>query len=140
MYSFGKKSAANLATTHKLMQRVARRALELTPYDFAIVHGWRGKDIQNALHASGASETPWPGSKHNHTKNGEPCSLAVDFAPWVGNSIPWNETHVFAVIAGCFFAAAAELGIDLRWGGDWDGDGNTQEHKLQDWGHIELVI
>ena len=67
----------------------------------------------------------------------EEVSDAVDFAPYIDGKIPWGETHIFAIIAGVVFACAAELGVALDWGGDWDGDGNTKEHKLQDWGHIQ---
>jgi peptidoglycan L-alanyl-D-glutamate endopeptidase CwlK len=123
------------------MVAVAQRALELSPYDFGIAHGHRGEAEQNALFDAGASSVRFPDSKHNaETAEGRPQSEAVDFFPTIGGHVPWNETHIFAVIAGCFFAAAAELKVKLRWGGDWDGDGNTKEHKLQDWGHMELDL
>ena len=141
MYRFGKRSSDKLATCHPALVAVCQRALERSPYDFSIVHGWRGEDQQNALFDSGASSVRWPDSQHNNTDdNGRPLSLAIDFAPYINGSIPWNETHVFAVIAGCLFSAAEELDATLRWGGDWDGDGNTREHKLQDWGHMEIVL
>lgn len=141
-YKYGKSSNEKLATCHPTLSGIAIRALEYTPYDITIVHGWRGEEVQNALFASGASQTPWPDSKHNHLdKYGDPFSIALDFAPYIpGVGIPWKETHIFACVAGCFFAAAHDFGAVLRWGGDWDNDGNTREHKLQDWGHIELVM
>lgn len=37
----------------------------------------------------------------------KPRSEAIDFGPWINGGVPWNDTHIFAVIAGCFFAAAA---------------------------------
>ena len=140
-HRFGKRSSDKLSTCHPLLVSVANRALEVSPYDFSIIHGWRGEDVQNALYDSGASTKRWPDSMHNHTtEDDRPLSLALDFAPWVEGKIPWNETHIFAVIAGCMFAAAKEIGAQLRWGGDWDADGNTREHKLQDWGHVELIL
>lgn len=78
---------------------------------------------------------------HNHTDGaGRPLSLAIDFAPYVDGKIPWKETHIFAVIAGILMAQANEVGAKLRWGGDWDGDADTFEHSLQDWGHVELIL
>lgn len=140
-YRFGKRSSDKLATCHPTLVAVAKRALERSPYDFTIVHGWRGEDVQNALFDSGASTKRWPDSMHNNTDdNDRPMSLAIDFAPYIDGDIPWGETHIFACIAGCLFSAAAELGATLRWGGDWDTDGNTKEHKLQDWGHVELTL
>ncbi len=139
-FRFGKRSSDKLATCHPELVAVAKRALDMSPYDFSIIHGFRNEAEQNALYPI-ASTKRWPDSMHNHTtENDRPCSLAIDFAPYIDGDIPWNETHIFAVIAGCLFAAAAELKIKIRWGGDWDGDGNTREHKLQDWGHVELVI
>ncbi len=142
MNQFGTKSKKKLATVHLNLAVVAERALELSPYDFTIVHGWRNAEIQNALFESGASHTPWPESKHNalDEPGGTPESLALDFAPWIDGKIPWNDTHIFAVIAGCFFAAAWEHSVVLRYGGDWDGDGSTKDQTLMDWGHMELVL
>ena len=144
MWTYGAGSRSKLETCHPHLVLVAELALKRSPYDITIVHGWRGEEIQNALFASGASTKRWPDSKHNASEDDElerpeTVSDALDFAPWVDGKIPWGETHIFACIAGCFFAAAAELGVQLRWGGDWDADGNTKEHKLQDWGHLELV-
>ena len=139
-FRYGNASKARLDTCTDNLVAVAQRGLELSPYDITIIHGWRGEEVQNALHASGASTKRFPDSKHNTVdENEQPKSEAFDFGPWIDGDIPWGETHIFACIAGCFFAAAKELGVKLRWGGDWDGDGNTKEHKLQDWGHIEEV-
>jgi peptidoglycan L-alanyl-D-glutamate endopeptidase CwlK len=141
-WSYGSKSMAKLNTCDPVLRAVAERALELSPYDITIIHGWRGEEVQNALQESGASTKRWPDSKHNHTENDDgttPRSLAIDFGPWVKGDIPWNDTHIFACIAGCFFAAAAEMRVTLRWGGDWDSDGSTKDQKLMDWGHMELV-
>lgn len=139
-HRFGQRSLKKLDTCHKDIQEISYRALLLSPYDFTIVHGWRDEDTQNMLVESGVSRTPWPESKHNHINTGLPCSLAVDFAPWVNNGIPWRETHIFAVIAGCYFSAASYAGIDIRWGGDWDSDGLTSDQTLLDYGHVELII
>jgi peptidoglycan L-alanyl-D-glutamate endopeptidase CwlK len=144
MWKYGERSLGKLATVHPRLKQVAFRALDRSPYDIAIVHGWRGEDVQNALFDSRASMKRWPDSKHNRSLDidyelADQISDALDFAPWVGGRIPWDETHIFACIAGCFFAAADELGVRLRWGGDWDTDGNTKEHKLQDWGHLEII-
>ena len=145
-FKFGDKSQAKLATVHPLLAECAEVALIRSPYDFTIVHGWRGEDVQNALFDSGASRKRFPDSRHNQTLdlNLEEFfrmqrSDAIDFAPWIRGSIPWSDTHIFAVIAGCFFAAADELDITLRWGGDWDSDGDTTDQTLMDWGHVEIM-
>lgn len=143
-YTYGPKSQGKLDTCHPHLIAIAHRGLDLSPYDITVVHGWRGKDLQNILVDSGASRTRWPDSKHNKTLDPEidaplQFSDAIDFAPWVGNTVPWDDTHIFAVIAGCMMAAAEDLGYRIRWGGDWNGDGSTKDQTLMDWGHIELV-
>ena len=139
-HRYGRASRAKLNTCHPLLAQVAERALELSPYDITIVWGGRTQAEQNALFESGASYARFPDSKHNVLgDDGEMRSEAIDFAPWVASRVPWNDTHVFAVVAGAFFAAAAEIGVSLRWGGDWDGDGSTEDQTLLDWGHIEMI-
>ena len=140
-HKFGKRSRAKLDTCDIILVKVAERALVLSPVDFTVIHGYRGEDVQNALYDSGASTKRFPDSKHNiwDGDNDEPASEGLDFGPWVGGIIPWKDTHMFAVIAGCFFSAAAELDVKLRWGGDWDMDGSTRDQRLMDWGHVELI-
>ena len=140
-YSYGTKSTAKLVTCHPSIVMGADIALTRSPYDITIVHGWRGEHIQNVLFDSGASHKKYPHSKHNHTDtDGLPLSLALDFAPWVDGAIPWGDTHIFAIVAGVFLAAYSELGIPIRYGGDWDNDGSTKDQTLMDWGHLELVL
>jgi len=140
-YKFGTTSNGKLATCCQELRLVANRAIVLSPYDFSIIWGWRGEDIQNALFTSGASTKPWDESKHNTTDvEGQPCSEALDFGAYAaGEGILWKNTHAFAVIAGAFFAAAKEQGIKIRWGGDWDSDPRTGQ-KLLDYGHIEVIV
>ena len=141
-YHLGEASLAKLHTCAPALINVARRAIGASPVDFTIVWGYRGEAEQNALEASGASHKRYPESKHNREARGEPESWALDFAPWVDGRIYWEDTHMFAVVAGVFMAVAALRPgppIELRWGGDWDSDGKTTDQTLMDWGHIELL-
>ena len=131
-YSFGSASLEKLSGVAPELRGIAARAIASSPVDFTIVWGSRGEQIQNALFESGASRKRWTASKHNSTP-----ALALDFAPWVQQRIDWEDTHIFALIAGVFFASARPG--QLRWGGDWDGDGTTKDQTLMDWGHIELL-
>jgi len=126
-----------------VLQAIADEALEISPYDISIIHCLRGKELQDALYYSNASTKMYPYSRHNKTEDPmihDPYSMsdALDFAPYVKGTIYWEDTHIFAVIAGCFMAAANRLGYLLRWGGDWDSDGTTTDQTLMDWGHIEM--
>jgi len=140
-HSYGTKSTDRLETCHDELYEIAVLGLKRSPYDVTIIHGWRGQTIQDALYDSGASTKKYPNSKHNYTDtDGIPLSLAFDFAPWVDHKIPWGDSHIFAIIAGCFFAAASELDYKIRYGGDWDSDGSTKDQTLMDWGHVEIVL
>ena len=145
IYEYGSKSRAKLATCHHELEGIMDDALDMSPYDITIIHGWRGEEVQNALYDSHASTKRFPDSRHNKSNdpllsiNQEKTSDAVDFAPWIDGAIPWDDTHIFACIAGVIMAAALDRGRTVRWGGDWDGDGTTTDQSLMDWGHIEIL-
>lgn len=141
MYHYGTKSNEKLDSCHPALAQIMRKALERSPYDITIIHGWRGEEVQNSLFDAKLSKTPWPASKHNNTNaDGQPLSLAVDFAPWVNNTIDWEDNLIFSVLAGIIMATAAELGYTVRWGGDWDGDGSSRDQSFMDIGHMELIL
>ncbi len=142
-YKYGKGSTEKLDTCHPVLQQIADEALSLSPYDISIIHGLRGEQLQNELYDDNASTKIYPDSRHNKSSDpyiDEPYRMsdALDFAPWV-NGVDWEDTHIFAVIAGCFFAAAANVGYKIRWGGDFNGNGSTTDQNLKDWGHIEVI-
>lgn len=138
-YSYGKTSRANRDTCAPPLIEVMELGLSRSPVDISIVRGWSGEDVQNMLFRKGASKKEWPFSEHNFLLEDKPHSKAFDFAPYVDTvKIPWEDTHLFAVVAGVFLSAAVELGIKLRWGGDWDMDGLTTDQDLMDWGHLEI--
>jgi len=145
MFSFGAGSNKKLLTVRFDLRDVVRQVMALQVYDFTIVHGYRGEEVQNQAFLSGASTKQWPDSQHNTTdSDGDPSSNAVDFAPWCmlpgGHmGIPWDDTHAFAVLGGMFIAVGATYGTLIRYGGDWDMDGKTTDQRLMDWGHIEVV-
>ena len=144
MYKYGTRSLNKLSTCCDPLQLIAVEALKRTPYDITIVHGWRGEQIQNALFDSGASHKRFPHSRHNMSndpKSVDPfaTSDAIDFAPWVNGTINWNDTHIFACVAGVFISTAIGMRYTLRWGGDWDSDGSTKDQTLMYWGHLEII-
>ncbi len=140
MYQYGSKSMSKLNTCHPKLSFIMRRALELSPYDITIIHGYRGEEVQNSLFDAGLSKTQYPESKHNRTDGDEPASEAVDFAPWVNNTIDWEDTLIFSVIAGIIMAVGKEQGVEIRWGGDWDMDGSSRDQTFMDIGHVEILL
>ena len=113
----------------------------MSHYDITVLPygGFRTKEDQDLMIANGKSETPWPRSKHNVDKDGNPRppSCAVDIAPY---PIDWNDTYRFIYLAGCMRQAAARYGVKLRWGGNWDGDDLIiNDQSFNDLVHFELA-
>ena len=121
MPSFSKASLAQLGTADERLQRVMRRAIQ--HFDFTVLEGHRGEQAQNEAHAKGLSKLRWPQGAHNKSP-----SRAVDVAPY---PIDWRDTTAaherFAYLAGVVKVCAAEEGVKVRWGGDWDRDNDTRD-------------
>lgn len=132
MAAFSKKSAAALATCDPRLQRIAKRAIELV--DFTILEGHRGQEAQDAAYAKGNSKVRWPNGNHNRLP-----SRAFDFAP---HPIDWSSKTTaiarFAFIAGVMHAAATELGVQVRFGWDWNRNLDPRDETFLDWPHVEL--
>lgn len=135
-FKFGKNSEKQLATVDPRLQRVARRALELSPHDFTIVQGIRTveQSAQNIKNGTSFLKNP-ESSKHVR-------GLALDFAPYINGKIDWNDLDAFWKIVAAFKQAGNELGIALRFGADWNGNGDYRDEIQRgtyDGGHVELV-
>ena len=128
MPSFGARSESRIATLHPQLALVLRDAIEV--YDFAVICGFRDKAAQDEAFASGHSKKRYPDSIHNTSP-----SWAVDVAPW---PIDWNDDLAFARLFGIIEACAHKRGVKLRWGGDWDSDGESNDQSFMDIGHLEM--
>ena len=89
---------------------VVKLAIEITKVDFMVTEGLRTKERQRQLYDEKKSMTL--NSKH---LTGD----AVDLAPLVDGDIPWKDTAQFKKVADAMYAAAAELGVKILWGGDF---------------------
>lgn len=141
MPAFGTASERKLATVDTELVEVPRLVMSWGVYDFTIVWGFRTNAEQMQAFLSGNSGKK-TGSYHQVTKDGQPWSQAIDFAPWCllpdgSMGIPWNDTHAFAVLGGMMVAAGEILEVPVVYGGDWDMDGLTTDQKLMDWGHFQ---
>ena len=129
-------SVASLRALNTCDERLIRIVHIVRTYmDICVVSGHRSQPLQDSYYARGLSKAPWPLSKHNVLP-----SRAVDRAPYHDRILPINYYDIdrFCVLAGLFLATAAQLNINIRWGGDWDGDTFTQDEKLRDYGHFEI--
>lgn len=110
-YVFSKRSEKNMQGVHPDLVKVTRRALELTDVDFMVIEGKRNEARQRQLVINGKSRTM--NSRHL-------TGHAVDCAPIVNGSIPWQKWSYFKKVADAMIEAGKELGIDVEWGGNWD--------------------
>ena len=126
---FSVRSEARLRTCHADLQRVFRTVLIYR--DCTIIEGHRPEALQNEMFDLGKSKLRWPDSGHN-----DDPSRAVDAAPY---PIDWHNWRQFDHFAGLVLGIGNMLDIPLRWGGDWDRNGNPVDQRFHDLPHFELV-
>lgn len=141
-FKFGKRSLEELITLHKDLQLILTEAIAVSPIDFGISEGHRPVEIQQQYFKEGKSQKDGITdlSKHNYTP-----SLAADIYPFIkGRADYHNESMSF--LAGLITAIAIELYNKgrikhwIRWGGNWDMDGEIiTDQNFDDRPHLELI-
>jgi peptidoglycan L-alanyl-D-glutamate endopeptidase CwlK len=129
MPSFSERSQLRLATCDERLQRVLNEAIKHV--DFSVLCGYRDKPEQERAYQRGLTKVQYPNSKHNSYP-----SLAVDIAPY---PIDWKDAKRFYYLAGHVLAIAQMMGVNLRWGGDWDRDDDLSDQTFFDLPHFELA-
>lgn len=129
MPAFGDASKRRLAELHPDLQRVCLEVIE--HFNFTIVCGHRGEIDQNMAFEQGRSKLRWPDGKHNTLP-----SNAMDLMYF---PIDWEDTKGAILFAGFVLGTARQMGIGLRWGGDWDRDWSLKNNRFNDYPHFELV-
>lgn len=131
MPAFSDLSNQRLDTCHPDLQRLFRAVVK--EVDCTIVEGHRNRTRQNLMVKEGKSKVEWPKSKHNPMP-----SEAVDVAPYIfKKGISWDRNQC-SYFAGRVKEIAIKLGVNIRWGGDWDGDGDLNDQTFNDLIHFEL--
>lgn len=146
-FRLGSKSLTILGTVDERMQRVVKRAIEITEVDFGVVQGNRSRDDQMKLYGQGrsAAEMRKAGLLEAYAKPHMPKvtwtmnsnhigGRAVDLMPYVKGKGEWDNNGKLGLwpkIAKAMKQAANELGIKIVWGGDWT--------KTVDRPHFELA-
>ena len=128
MPKFSKKSLSKLETCDKRLQDLFLRVVK--KFDCTILEGHRSKDRQNKLFDEGKSKLKYPKGKHNSLP-----SKAVDVAPY---PIDWNDRERFTYFAGYVIGIAYQMGLKIRWGGDWDMDTEVKDNNFDDLPHFEI--
>lgn len=129
-FRLGERSLRRLQGVHPDLLAVVQYAIRVTPVDFGIpaTGGVRSRATQQHLVADGKSGT---------TRSRHLTGHAVDIYAYVDGKASWQPKHVLAV-HDAFEVASAALEVPLRWGGDWDGDGDVREPGENDLVHHEL--
>ena len=128
MPSFGTSSKERLATCHPDLQELMNEVIK--HIDISILCGHRSVEEQAELYREGRSKLD--GSAGKKSKH----SLAVDFSPY---PVRWERERF---IAAAHFAKgiAAQLGIEVRLGCDWNSDLSFDKSEFFDGPHLELVV
>lgn len=136
-YKFSLRSEDRLKNLVPEMVMVVRRALSFQVMDFTVLETLRDEERQKMLVAAGSSQK----IDSLHLANGDGLAEAVDLLPYpynVNGIDVWQDKQRFSVLAGLMYAAASLENVPIRWGGDWDGDGNNADSKFHDMPHFEL--
>lgn len=136
MPNFSRESKQALSTCHGVLRTIARLAIKFI--DFKVLECHREQSRQDTLYQDRKTKVEWPNSQHNKSP-----SMAMDFAPW---PIDWSDNARFYYVSGILMGIGELFlwitGLNkkyyLRYGGDWDRDGEVEDESFKDLGHIEL--
>ena len=124
MYKFGKRSKSRLKGVDSRLVNVLNELIKIM--DVTIIEGLRSKERQQELLAQVKTKVKY--SKHMEGK-------AVDLAPY---PIDWNDREMFHYMGGMLRGLGKAMGVNIRWGGDWDSDGDINDNKFDDLVHVEI--
>jgi len=154
----GKKSKTQYDTLHPDLQMIASWGLKYCAVDFGINEGHRPISKQFEYFKKGRKlvgnkwvlvnpKAKWTNIDGINTKgmhNYEP-SLAFDFKAFVPGKpqLTWDAVHLTYIGASLIMIAEylyseGMIQHKLRWGGNWDKDGDLADNTLYDRPHVEL--
>ena len=132
-YKFSNRSINKINTCHESLRELVYKAMDYQRFDIVVIEGHRSNERQDELKRQKLSEKSAGESKHNHLP-----SLAIDLMP--SPTTKWEDIETFKRFGEFIIGVAAGLDILIRWGGDWDMDGKTNDQKFNDYVHFELII
>lgn len=131
-YKLSELSLGRLTGINSDLEKVVKRAIEITKQDFMVVEGLRtreqcminwGKGRTVAVCATkgipakyaqpSLAKVTW---LNNPFASKHVSGNAVDLVPY---PVDWNDLSKFKVIADAMKQASKELNVKLSWGGDW---------------------
>ena len=130
MPKFGKTSQKRLETAHPHLQKIFNEVVKTI--DCSVTEGHRGEELQNKYFNEGKSKVKFPNGRHNQSP-----SLAVDVTPY---PVDYSDRERQTLFAGFVLGVASQMGLKVRWGGDWNKDFSVADNKFDDMPHFELRI
>jgi len=130
MPKLGKRSRSRLKGVDSRLVNVLNEVCKY--FDITVIEGLRSQERQNELVAQGKSKTKF--GKHVQGK-------AVDIAPY---PIDWKARDDFHYLGGFVLGIASQMGINIRWGGDWSDSSlsqnrrTTKDNNFDDLVHFEI--
>ena len=152
MPTFGSISESRLVNVQPVLVLLAR--LVVAEFDCSVICGVRSREDQDAAFAAGNSQKVWPDSRHNiiPSMSDRRLSEALDLGPYMaGFGVAWPDPAepskwIYAKQVGqwyrfsqCVQAKARQIGVPIRWGGDWNLDNRIEDNIFDDLAHFELV-
>jgi len=148
MTALNRNSRNRLATCHADLERIILQVA--ATMNLSVLWGYRNQEDQDTAYGLGHTKLRFPHSLHNRNP-----SLAVDVAPFPLDFATYQDPRFrelamrrYSLMAGSILQVAKGLGINLRWGGDWQGrlmdPGGRDlldvyhEQRFDDLGHFEL--
>lgn len=136
MPHFSEQSRKKLDTCDVRLQHVFNEVIKYV--DCTILEGHRSEARQRQLLREGKTKVEV--SRHMATP-----SMAVDVAPYPinwGNSGNASERQAalwrFIHFGGFVTGLASQIGIPIRWGGDWNRNFKFGDQTFNDWVHFEI--
>lgn len=132
---FGTRSNKRRKYCHPDLIRVSDRALEISAHrrgpDFTIPKygGSRSAEEQNSLFLKGRSKADGYKKKSNHQRKEDGYSHAIDVIAYIEGKASFKQRDLYEVSV-CMLQAASELGVRIRWGGNYRNKWDKPHYEL----------
>jgi len=134
MRTWSNSSSNNLITCDPKLEWLMTKVRDEVA-DISILEGYRDEARQNQMFDEGKSTLRFPDGNHNVFP-----SMAVDFQPY---PMPVSKKKLWAAlayIAGRAIEIGKQNNIKIRWGGDWNMNGDLTDQNFDDLYHLELLL
>ena len=147
MNQYGQGSLAALKGVHPDLVRLFSEVLKTI--DHTVTCGVRSKEEQDRLFREGKSKLDGSNPKAKHVlQAGQKYGLAVDVAPYPviypeNTKTPLERIKAygrFYFFAGFVMAKAQDMGLRIRWGGDFNMNMDFFDNTFDDLVHFELLM